>query len=83
MNVSDNSNAAAEVLWTPRPDQIEPTRLAAYMRWLAAERDLSFDSYEALWAWSVNEIDVFWQSSAPPADLWLPDQGVAPYRGRG
>lgn len=28
-------------------------------------------------------IDVFWQSSAPPADLWLPDQGVAPYRGRG
>lgn len=28
-------------------------------------------------------IDVFWQSAAPPADLWLPDQGVAPYRGRG
>jgi len=28
-------------------------------------------------------IDVFWQTGAPPADLWLPDQGVAPYRGRG
>jgi 7-cyano-7-deazaguanine reductase len=28
-------------------------------------------------------IDVFWQSGAPPADLWLPGQGVAPYRGRG
>ncbi len=28
-------------------------------------------------------IDVFWQSGPPPADLWLPDQGVAPYRGRG
>jgi 7-cyano-7-deazaguanine reductase len=28
-------------------------------------------------------IDVFWQSSAPPEGLWLPDQGVAPYRGRG
>lgn len=28
-------------------------------------------------------IDVFWQSSAPPADLWLPDQAVASYRGRG
>jgi len=27
-------------------------------------------------------IDVFWQSGAPPAELWLPDQGVAPYRGR-
>ena len=28
-------------------------------------------------------IDVFWQSGAPPADVWVPDQGVAPYRGRG
>jgi 7-cyano-7-deazaguanine reductase len=28
-------------------------------------------------------IDVFWQTSRPPADLWIPDQGVAPYRGRG
>lgn len=28
-------------------------------------------------------IDVFWQSGAPPADLWVPDQGVQSYRGRG
>ena len=28
-------------------------------------------------------IDVFWQTGAPLADMWLPDQGVAPYRGRG
>jgi 7-cyano-7-deazaguanine reductase len=28
-------------------------------------------------------IDVFWQSGPPPEGLWLPDQGVAPYRGRG
>ncbi|MDP3661100.1 preQ(1) synthase [Phenylobacterium sp.] len=28
-------------------------------------------------------IDVFWQSGAPPQGLWLPDQGVQPYRGRG
>jgi 7-cyano-7-deazaguanine reductase len=28
-------------------------------------------------------IDVFWQSGAPPEGLWLPDQGVQPYRGRG
>ena len=27
-------------------------------------------------------IDVFWQSGEPPAGLWLPDQGVAAYRGR-
>lgn len=28
-------------------------------------------------------IDVFWQTSAPPADAWIPDQDVPPYRGRG
>jgi 7-cyano-7-deazaguanine reductase len=28
-------------------------------------------------------IDVFWQSGAPPAGLWVPDQSVQPYRGRG
>jgi 7-cyano-7-deazaguanine reductase len=28
-------------------------------------------------------IDVFWQTGRPPAGLWLPDQGVPGYRGRG
>jgi 7-cyano-7-deazaguanine reductase len=28
-------------------------------------------------------IDVFWQSGPLPADIWIPEQGVAPYRGRG
>lgn len=28
-------------------------------------------------------IDVFWQSGTPPSDVWIPEQGVAPYRGRG
>jgi 7-cyano-7-deazaguanine reductase len=28
-------------------------------------------------------IDVFYQSGEPPAGLWLPDQGVPPFRGRG
>ncbi len=27
-------------------------------------------------------IDIFWQTGTPPANLWIPDQGVAPYRGR-
>ncbi len=28
-------------------------------------------------------IDVFWQTGVLPSGVWLPDQGVAPYRGRG
>jgi 7-cyano-7-deazaguanine reductase len=26
---------------------------------------------------------VFWQAGKLPKDVWVPDQGVAPYRGRG
>jgi 7-cyano-7-deazaguanine reductase len=28
-------------------------------------------------------IDIFYQTGPAPEGLWLPDQGVAPYRGRG
>jgi 7-cyano-7-deazaguanine reductase len=28
-------------------------------------------------------IDVFWQTSKPPAQVWIPEQGVAAYGGRG
>lgn len=28
-------------------------------------------------------IDVFWQSGEPPKNIWIPDQDVAGYRGRG
>ena len=28
-------------------------------------------------------IDVFWQAGKLPKDIWVPDQGVQPYRGRG
>ena len=28
-------------------------------------------------------IDVFWQTGPAPEGVWLPDQGVPPYRGRG
>jgi 7-cyano-7-deazaguanine reductase len=28
-------------------------------------------------------IDVFWQTGRVPKGMWIPDQGVAPYRGRG
>ncbi|MFS4437658.1 preQ(1) synthase [Paracoccaceae bacterium GXU_MW_L88] len=28
-------------------------------------------------------IDVFWQTGVAPEGVWIPEQGVAPYRGRG
>jgi acetoacetyl-CoA synthetase len=33
-----------------------------YLDWLEAERGLSFSGYDALWRWSVDDLDAFWGS---------------------
>jgi acetoacetyl-CoA synthetase len=52
-----------ELLWTPSAESVERSNMTRYMRWLEAERGLSFDGdYHALWRWSVEEIEDFWAS---------------------
>ncbi len=52
-----------ELLWQPSPEAIERSNMTRYMRWLEAERGLSFDGdYHALWRWSVAELEDFWAS---------------------
>jgi acetoacetyl-CoA synthetase len=37
-------------------------RIRQYQNWLRDTRGLSFDSYQALWEWSVRDLPAFWQS---------------------
>jgi acetoacetyl-CoA synthetase len=37
-------------------------RITLYQNWLAAEHGLRFDDYDALWRWSVTDLDAFWRS---------------------
>lgn len=37
-------------------------QITLYQRWLRDARGLSFDSYDALWRWSVDDLPAFWQS---------------------
>ncbi|ABE42085.1 acetoacetate--CoA ligase [Polaromonas sp. JS666] len=37
-------------------------QIRLYQDWLKATRGLSFDSYDALWRWSVTDLEAFWQS---------------------
>ncbi|MCU0925723.1 MAG: acetoacetate--CoA ligase, partial [Hydrogenophaga sp.] len=37
-------------------------QIRLYQDWLARERGLRFDSYDALWRWSTTDLDAFWQS---------------------
>ncbi|MCZ7563956.1 MAG: acetoacetate--CoA ligase [Burkholderiales bacterium] len=50
------------VLWEPPAAFREATGLARYMRWLAEHEHRSFAAYDALWAWSVRDLEEFWAS---------------------
>jgi acetoacetyl-CoA synthetase len=49
-----------ELLWTPSTDTIEKAQLTRFVAWLARERRLEFADHQALWRWSVTEIEAFW-----------------------
>jgi acetoacetyl-CoA synthetase len=51
-----------EKLWEPSREAIERSQMTRYMRWLADQRGRDFDGYEALWRWSVEELEDFWAS---------------------
>jgi acetoacetyl-CoA synthetase len=59
--VKGNENGPAP-LWEPSPDAVETSRLTAYSRWLSQARGLDFNEYDALWQWSVDRPEEFWQS---------------------
>ena len=50
-----------DLLWTPSPQRIASANLTHYLAWLAA-RGRHFDSYAALWRWSVDDLEGFWGS---------------------
>ncbi|GAB3064410.1 acetoacetate--CoA ligase [Micromonospora schwarzwaldensis] len=52
----------SDVLWTPPADVRDRSRIGAYLRWLAEHRGLEFADYDALWQWSVTDLDAFWRS---------------------
>ena len=37
-------------------------QIRLYQNWLRDTRQLSFHNYDALWRWSVTDLDAFWQS---------------------
>ena len=47
-------------------------QIRLYRNWLAQQRGLTFDAYDDLWRWSVNDLDAFWQSIWDYFDLHSP-----------
>ena len=62
----------------PRMAHITPPivpQIRLYQNWLRDQRGLKFESYDALWQWSVDDLPAFWQSIWDYFEL----QSPAPY----
>jgi acetoacetyl-CoA synthetase len=65
-------------LWSPSPQRIQGSALRRYLDWLEEREGRSFPDHDALWSWSVQDLDRFWSSvvdyyqvefSAPPTEV--------------
>jgi acetoacetyl-CoA synthetase len=50
------------LLWEPSPELQANSSIRRYMQWLADTKGQAFDTYAALWEWSVTDIEGFWAS---------------------
>ncbi|MFC2969243.1 acetoacetate--CoA ligase [Acidimangrovimonas pyrenivorans] len=48
--------------WQPPADLAANSKMAAFIDWLRETRGRTFPGYAALWDWSVNDPDAFWQA---------------------
>ncbi|MEO8266627.1 MAG: acetoacetate--CoA ligase [Ilumatobacteraceae bacterium] len=49
-----------DLLWAPTPESIADTNVGQFVAWLHDEGKGTFDSYDALWRWSVDDTAGFW-----------------------
>ena len=50
-----------EILWEPSDRFKQETNVWTFMTWLKAHHAYEFSDYEALWEWSVDDIERCWQ----------------------
>lgn len=51
-----------DLLWQPSSRDVEQANLTRYINWLKSQRGLDFEDYQALWRWSISDIEAFWAS---------------------
>ena len=56
------SSTSGEIIWEPSPQRKANTILIQYINWLKEKKGLSFNEYNELWKWSVEELENFWES---------------------
>lgn len=64
------------LLWEPDERRNKQSNIYYYMKWLKQNKNLHFNNYHSLWKWSVDELELFWESIWEYFDL----QSNQPYQ---
>jgi acetoacetyl-CoA synthetase len=56
----ENPASALQPAWRPSPEVLRTAKITAFTDWLERERGLRFADYDALWRWSVDDLEGFW-----------------------
>jgi acetoacetyl-CoA synthetase len=62
VSAGSESFAEPELLYLPDGPTSERARVQDFLRWLGTERGLELESWDDLQAWSVRELEDFWES---------------------
>ncbi|MED4905677.1 acetoacetate--CoA ligase [Parageobacillus thermoglucosidasius] len=63
-------------LWTPTEERIQRSSIKRYMNWLKEKKGLAFETHQALWNWSVEHLEEFWETVWEYCEI----KSAAPYR---
>src|SRR5690625_7075444 len=50
------------LLWKPGQDRRERANITPFTRWVREHRGVEAADYDALWRWSVTDLDGFWSA---------------------
>ena len=53
---------SAPVLWTPSQERYDASTMAQFERFVHQTRGLEFDDYNAMWRWSIDDLEGFWHA---------------------
>src|SRR5690625_4869698 len=60
--MSEMSIKEGTILWNPSESVKDEAEITKYIKWLDEKKGFSFETYDDVWKWSVNHIEVFWES---------------------
>jgi acetoacetyl-CoA synthetase len=52
----------SRILWSPTKERADASTMAAFERFVEEKRDLTFEDYNAMWRWSISDLEGFWAS---------------------